>query len=142
MQFRRAVCVTHKFIKIQLLIMMKLNAISEITTSVDEKDFIRTTSLAKLQPAKRDQLSSGKSNRFGFRQNVIRPSSGAITPKYNEFDNVNNNNNNVCRAKSATTTQLRSNAQAELKPTKSLIDQHNTTSVVASDGVEINANSM
>ncbi|KAG5678349.1 hypothetical protein PVAND_008033 [Polypedilum vanderplanki] len=115
------------------------NTNSAITTSVDEKNFIRTTSPAKLQPAKRDQLYTGKSNRFGFRQNVIRPSSAAITPKFNEFDNVNNNN--VCRAKSATTTQLRLNAQVELKPTKSLIDQHNTTSV-GNNGVEIDANSI
>lgn len=94
---------------------------SQETTPDKEIGTVRTTSPAKLQPAKRDQLLVGRSNRFGFRQNVIRPTSG-ITPKFNEYDNVNNNNNNNTivdkqrRSKSATTTtatQLRSNVNTQ-----------------------------
>lgn len=52
----------------------------------------RTT--PRLQPPKRDQTQAAtavaRGNRFGFRQNVVRPATG-ITPKYNEYDNVNNN---------------------------------------------------
>lgn len=60
----------------------------------------------RLQPAKRDQSqpANARGNRFGFRQNVIRPTTG-ITPKFNEFDdNVNNNTsaNDKRRSKSAT----------------------------------------
>jgi hypothetical protein len=69
----------------------------------------RTT--PRLQPPKRDQAQTqvatyARGNRFGFRQNVVRPASG-ITPKFNEFDNVNNNvaavlDNDKRRSKSAT----------------------------------------
>lgn len=76
----------------------------------------------------------GRSNRFGFRQNVVRPTSG-ITPKFNEYDNVNNNNNSNTidkqrRSKSATTTtQLRSNvnpqasSKSEINPMKTITEQ-------------------
>lgn len=49
-----------------------------------------------MQPAKRDQITGavGRSNRFGFRQNTVRPASVGLTPKINEFDNDNVNNNN------------------------------------------------
>jgi hypothetical protein len=114
--------------------MTKLNVIAAITTSSDEKEFVRTTSPAKLQPAKRDQLISGRSNRFGFRQNIVRPTTAAITPKFNEFDNVNNNNSSACRAKSATATQLRS--------TNPITDQHTAATAAAVRPNEINANSM
>lgn len=72
----------------------------------ESKDVNRTISPAKLQPAKRDQLLvGGKSNRFGFRQNVVRPTSSTIQPRLNEFgDNVNNNYKTTCnniRSKSA-----------------------------------------
>lgn len=72
----------------------------------------RTT--PRLQPAKRDQAAaSARGNRFGFRQNVVRPASG-IQPKFNEFDNVNNNgtaamlDNDKRRSKSATAPTQRS----------------------------------
>jgi hypothetical protein len=120
--------------------MTKLNVILAITTAEsDEKEFVRTTtSPAKLQPGKRDQLNAGRSNRFGFRQNVVRPTTSAITPKFNEFDNVNNNSG-VCRAKSASAaTQLRSNCaavQPELKPTTAA-----AAAAVDIQNNEINAN--
>lgn len=75
----------------------------------------RTT--PRLQPPKRDQTQTtayARGNRFGFRQNVVRPASG-ITPKFNEFDNVNNNgaaatvlDNDKRRSKSATAPTQRS----------------------------------
>ncbi|XP_070502044.1 serine-rich adhesin for platelets isoform X2 [Chironomus tepperi] len=115
------------------------NGNSTNTETIHDKEMgtARTTSPAKLQPAKRDQILVGRSNRFGFRQNVVRPTSG-ITPKFNEYDNVNNNNNNNIsntidkqrRSKSATpTTQLRSNvnpqasSKSELNPMKTIIEQ-------------------
>jgi hypothetical protein len=67
----------------------------------------RSTS-SKLQPPKRDQVQSVHfargGNRFGFRQNnVVRPTSG-FTPKFNDFDKVNNNTTQDRRSKSATAT--------------------------------------
>lgn len=63
-------------------------------------------SATRLQPAKRDlsQPPAARGNRFGFRQNVVRPTTG-ITPKFNDFDNVNNNSpsvNDKRRSRSAT----------------------------------------
>lgn len=96
--------------------LVKSANIISATAHSDDKEMVRTTSPAKLQPAKRDQHNVGRSNRFGFRQNVVRPTSG-ITPKFNEYDNVNNNNaadsvdiDKQRRVKSATaaTAQLRS----------------------------------
>lgn len=62
----------------------------------------------RLQPPKRDQAqpANARSNRFGFRQNIVRPA-GGIMPKFNDFDNLNNNNNNTTmndkrRSRSAT----------------------------------------
>lgn len=120
---------------------MVVNTSSLSTTeTIHDKEIgtARTTSPAKLQPAKRDQMLVGRSNRFGFRQNVVRPTSG-ITPKFNEYDNVNNNNNNSNitidkqrRSKSATpttTTQLRSNvnpqasSKSEINPMKTIAEQ-------------------
>ncbi|KAL7048496.1 hypothetical protein ACKWTF_003365 [Chironomus riparius] len=113
------------------------NGNSTNTETIHDKEIgtARTTSPAKLQPAKRDQMLVGRSNRFGFRQNVVRPTSG-ITPKFNEYDNVNNNNSNNTidkqrRSKSATptTTQLRSNvnpqasSKSEINPMKTIAEQ-------------------
>lgn len=72
----------------------------------DKETTGRTT--PRLQPPKRDQtqpaMAAARGNRFGFRQNVVRPATG-ITPKFNEYDNVNNNNtasdNDKRRSKSA-----------------------------------------
>ena len=78
------------------------------------KNEARTISPARLQPAKRDQILVGRSNRFGFRQNVVRPAS-SIQPRISEFsvDNVNNNNNlqiSKIRPKSASnSSQYRTN---------------------------------
>lgn len=76
----------------------------------------RTT--PRLQPPKRDQAqvaTYARGNRFGFRQNVVRPASSGIQPKFNEFDNVNNNgtaaaelDNDKRRSKSATAPTQRS----------------------------------
>jgi len=115
---------------------MFVNTGSLLTETIHDKEIgtARTTSPAKLQPAKRDQMLVGRSNRFGFRQNVVRPTSG-ITPKFNEYDNVNNNNNSNTidkqrRSKSATTTtQLRSNvnpqtsSKSEINPMKTITEQ-------------------
>ena len=75
----------------------------------DDKETATGRLTPRLQPAKRDQAQAAttharSSNRFGFRQNVVRPMSG-ITPKLNEFDNVNNNSTldtEKRRSKSAT----------------------------------------
>jgi hypothetical protein len=79
----------------------------------DKQETGRTT--PKLQPAKRDQAALGRNNRFGFRQNVIRPVTN-ITPKYNEYDdsvnNNNSNNNNVC-ANDNDKRKLKSNIAAQ-----------------------------
>lgn len=72
----------------------------------DKETTGRTT--PRLQPPKRDQtqpaMAAARGNRFGFRQNAVRPTTG-IAPKYNEYDNVNNNNttsdNDKPRSKSA-----------------------------------------
>lgn len=75
----------------------------------------RTT--PRLQPSKRDQLIGvivGRSNRFGFRQNIIRPASTGIQPKFNEFDSINNNTNESLdkrRSKSASARSRVTNAQ-------------------------------
>lgn len=54
-------------------------------------------STPRLQPSKRDQISgvAGRSNRFGFRQNTVRPASVGLTPRFNDYDNVNNNSGNT-----------------------------------------------
>lgn len=67
------------------------------------------TATPRLQAPKRDQAQTTpnvRGNRFGFRQNVVRPATG-IMPKFNDFDSVNNNNlassvNDKRRSKSAT----------------------------------------
>lgn len=60
-------------------------------SSNDKETIGRST--PRLQPAKRDQITGAvsRSNRFGFRQNTVRPASVGLTPKINDFDNVNNN---------------------------------------------------
>lgn len=50
----------------------------------------RTT--PRLQPPKREQVQPARNNRFGFRQNTVRPTTG-IAPKFSECDSFNNNNN-------------------------------------------------
>lgn len=98
---------------------------------------VRTTSPAKLQPAKRDQLLAGRSNRFGFRQNVVRPTSG-ITPKFNEYDNVNNNVDKSRRAKSATVAnQLRSSPQSSLKPDISSVNTEHSEQKITKPNANI-----
>ena len=114
---------------------MVVNTSSLLTETIQDKEMgtARTTSPAKLQPAKRDQLHVGRSNRFGFRQNVVRPTSG-ITPKFNEYDNENNNNNNNINTvdkqrRSKPTTQLRSNvnpqasSKSDINPMKTITEQ-------------------
>lgn len=82
------------------------------TTNIqnEEKEVNRTVSPARLQPAKRDQVAVGRSNRFGFRQNTIRPAS-SIQPRISEYSDSLNNNNTVpadkIRSKSATVTAQR-----------------------------------
>lgn len=99
------------------------------TQEHDNKEVNRTISPAKLQPAKRDQALMGRSNRFGFRQNVVRPTS-SIQPRISEYtDNVNNNNNFTPRSKSA--------AQRTDK-----IDEEMTTAVIQLAQNEMNANTM
>lgn len=75
-----------------------------------DKDTATGRTTPRLQPAKRDQAqpTNARGNRFGFRQNVVRPATG-ITPRFNEFDNANNNNtaaaaidNDKRRSRSAT----------------------------------------
>ncbi|CAO1340147.1 unnamed protein product [Diamesa serratosioi] len=78
-------------------------------TGLDKEATGRST--PRLQPPKRDQLVggviNGRSNRFGFRQNTVRPASVGLTPKINDFDEnvLNNNDASVTdkrRSKSAT----------------------------------------
>lgn len=60
----------------------------------------------RLQPPKRDQTQPiSRGNRFGFRQNVVRPTTGGVMQRFSEFDNVNNNNSSNVerRSKSAAT---------------------------------------
>lgn len=90
----------------------KRNLILEINN--DDKDTTATgRTTPRLQPPKRDQAqatTNARGNRFGFRQNVVRPVSG-ITPKFNDFDTVNNNttlDNDKRRSKSATAPTQRS----------------------------------
>ena len=91
----------------------KRNLILEINN--DDKDTNATgRTTPRLQPPKRDQAQAttyARGNRFGFRQNVVRPVSG-ITPKFNtDFDTVNNNttlDNDKRRSKSATAPTQRS----------------------------------
>jgi hypothetical protein len=83
------------------------------TTNIqnEEKEVNRTVSPARLQPAKRDQVAVGRSNRFGFRQNVVRPTSSSIQPRISEYSDSENNNITqavpAARSKSATTTSQR-----------------------------------
>lgn len=110
------------------------------TNIQNEEKEVRTVSPARLQPAKRDQLAVGRSNRFGFRQNAIRPTS-SIQPRISEFsDNLNNNNTvpavpaDKIRAKSATVTSQRTNIPAQ--PIK--LEQKSPTDVIQQS--ELNAN--
>lgn len=86
----------------------------------------RTT--PRLQPPKRDQAQTTftRGNRFGFRQNVVRPTSG-ITPRLNEFDNVNNNNttmdNDKRRSKSATAASRLNYAVAHQPSVKTVTEE-------------------
>lgn len=102
----------------------------------EEKEVNRTISPARLQPAKRDQVTIGRSNRFGFRQNVIRPTS-SIQPRISEYsDKLNNNNNIQERSKSASvTTTQRTNIPAQ--PVK--LDQQKSPTDVNEQN-ELNAN--
>lgn len=83
--------------------------------NIGDKETTTGRTTPRLQPAKRDQAqpANARGNRFGFRQNVVRPASG-ITPRFNEFDNANNNNttapldNDRRRSRSATAA-VRSN---------------------------------
>lgn len=82
----------------------------------EEKEINRTISPARLQPAKRDQVTVGRSNRFGFRQNVIRPTS-SMQPRISEYsDNLNNNSQNAdkIRSKSATLTNRTNNVGTDV----------------------------
>lgn len=98
----------------------------------DNKEVNRTISPAKLQPAKRDQALMGRSNRFGFRQNTVRPTS-SIQPRISEYaDNVNNNC--VPRSKSAV---KRTNVILVDK-----IDEEMSTAVPQNAQNEMNANTM
>ncbi|CRL00118.1 CLUMA_CG013398, isoform B [Clunio marinus] len=97
------------------------------TNNSDKETTGRTT--PRLQPPKRDQTqtSNARGNRFGFRQNVVRPAAAGITPKFNEYDKLNNNSDNggnVCldndkrRSKSATASS-RSTVTFAQSPIKS-----------------------
>lgn len=81
--------------------------LDEYNNSDKETSTTGRSSSTRLQPAKRDltQAANTRGNRFGFRQNVVRPAATGIMPKFNEFDNVNNNTTSVTdkrRSKSAT----------------------------------------
>ena len=89
---------------------MNRNVFLENNNNSDKETSATGRTTPRLQPPKRDQTQTAtyaRGNRFGFRQNVVRPASG-ITPKFNEFDNVNNNgtaavlDNDKRRSKSAT----------------------------------------
>lgn len=109
------------------------------TNIQNEEKEVRTVSPARLQPAKRDQLAVGRSNRFGFRQNAVRPTS-SFQPRIGEFsDNLNNNTTQAVqadknRAKSATVTSQRTNIPAQ--PIK--LEQKSPTDVIQQS--ELNAN--
>lgn len=64
----------------------------------------RTT--PRLQPPKRDQAQPAfaRGNRFGFRQNVVRPAATGITPRFSDFDKVNNNSNPIDNRRSRSAT--------------------------------------
>lgn len=96
----------------------------------DKETTGRTT--PRLQPPKRDQTQAttaavARGNRFGFRQNVVRPATG-ITPKFNEYDNENNNNitsssdNDKRRSKSASATS-RSNVVVAQQPSVKTVNE-------------------
>jgi hypothetical protein len=98
---------------------MQCDLILATTNIQNEEKEVRTVSPARLQPAKRDQVAVGRSNRFGFRQNVVRPTT-SIQPRINEYsDNINNNNTQAVpaekiRAKSASVTTQRTNIGDQL----------------------------
>lgn len=109
------------------------------TTNIqnEEKEVSRTISPARLQPAKRDQVTVGRSNRFGFRQNVVRPTS-SIQPRISEYsDSVNNNTsvpNDTVRSKSASVALQRTKFAAQpvnLEPQMSQTDVIQQTEVNA-----------
>lgn len=82
----------------------------------EEKEINRTISPARLQPAKRDQVTVGRSNRFGFRQHTVRPTS-SIQPRISEYsDNLNNNTQNAdkIRSKSATVANRTNNVKPDV----------------------------
>lgn len=86
---------------------MKNLFLDDYNNSDKESSTTGRSCTTRLQPAKRDQSqpANARGNRFGFRQNVVRPAASGITPKFNEFDNVNNNYTSVSdkrRSKSAT----------------------------------------
>jgi hypothetical protein len=90
----------------------------------------RTT--PRLQPPKRDQTqvaTYARGNRFGFRQNVVRPASG-IQPKFNDFDAVNNNgelDNDKRRSKSATAPTQRSSVAFAQPSVKTVSEEQSNT---------------
>jgi hypothetical protein len=65
----------------------------------------------RLQPPKRDQAQPAliaRGNRFGFRQNVVRPAAVGIMPKFNEYDDSANNNTTAASAPLLDNVQRRS----------------------------------
>lgn len=89
------------------------------------------TATPRLQPAKRDQAQPAiaRGNRFGFRQNVVRPTTG-IMPKFSDFDSVNNNTsasvNEKRRSKSATAA-TRSNVTIAQPTVKTVNEEQSHT---------------
>jgi len=123
-----------------------LNYSSEKETSTTG----RTT--PKLQPPKRDQSGGTTAvgrggNRFGFRQNVVRPTTSGITPKFNEFDSENNNNSTAPvpasrRSKSATASArstFLNDHNKQQQQQHQFVYQHNDQSIVANNDLHTNA---
>lgn len=106
---------------------MKNLFLAEQNNNSDKETTGRTT--PRLQPPKRDQHQPtyARGNRFGFRQNVVRPTAAGITPKFTEYDNANNNitsaltDNDKRRSRSAT-APLRSNVYIA-QPTVKTVSQ-------------------
>lgn len=75
----------------------------------------------RLQPPKRDQAQPAlvaRGNRFGFRQNVVRPAAVGVMPKFSEYDDSANNNT------TAATAPLLDNVQRRSKSATATVRSH------------------
>lgn len=124
---------------------MQCDLILVKTTNIqqDDKEVNRTISPAKLQPAKRDQVSVGRSNRFGFRQNVVRPTT-SIQPRISGGSDYADNVNNNIRLKSAShrTNVIAQPEKVSEKLSKGTNLEQTSTAVNQQAQNEMNANTM